>query len=108
MNPKLRRTTIKYTRTALQALVDANVICRKEQEYIYDSLSYLENKGEFPPPIPVKLITKEAAADMLGISLSQFKTMESDGLFPFRRRMVGAAVRYRNIDIINYCMDTEA
>ena len=43
-------------------------------------------------------------ADMLGISLSNFKKLEAEGAFPFKRRMVGSAVRYRNTDIVKFIL----
>ena len=40
------------------------------------------------------------AADMLGISLASFKNLEAE--FPFKRKLVGHSVRFRNTDIIRY------
>ena len=40
---------------------------------------------------------------MLGVSHSQFRALEHEGAFPFKRRTVGGrTVRYKNTDIISY------
>ena len=44
---------------------------------------------------------------MLGISHSNFKKLEAEGAFPFKRKMVGSAVRYRNTDVIDYIISSE-
>ena len=44
---------------------------------------------------------------MLGISHSNFKKLEAEGTFPFKRKMVGSAVRYRNTDVIDYIVSSE-
>ena len=41
---------------------------------------------------------------MLALSLSNFKKQEKDGVFSFKRKMVGSSVRYRNTDIIKYIL----
>ena len=46
---------------------------------------------------------KQEAAEMLAISYSQFRALEKEGAFPFRRKLVGnKTVRYRNTDIYDY------
>ena len=42
------------------------------------------------------------AAQMLGVSLANFKKQEPQ--LPFKRKMVGHAVRFRNTDIIHYIL----
>ena len=59
------------------------------------------------PIIVPKLIDQREAADMLGISHSNVKKLEAEGAFPFQRKMVGSAVRYRNTDIIDYIVSSE-
>lgn len=44
---------------------------------------------------------------MLGISHSNFKKLEAEGAFPFKRRMVGSAVRYKNTDILDFILASE-
>ena len=59
------------------------------------------------PAIVPKLIDQTEAATMLGISLANFKKLEREDAFPFKRRMVGSAVRYRNTDVIAFIMANE-
>ena len=56
------------------------------------------------PPITPKLIDQREAAEMLGLGLSNFKKLEKENAFPFKRRMVGSSVRYRNLDVLRYIM----
>ena len=49
--------------------------------------------------------SQEELAEMLSVSYSQFRTLEKEGAFPFRRRMIGGkTVRYLNKDIIDYML----
>ena len=48
------------------------------------------------------------AASMLGIGLSNFKKLESEGRFPFKRKMVGSSVRYRNTDVYQFICAEDA
>jgi excisionase family DNA binding protein len=56
------------------------------------------------PPLVPKLLTQEEAADMLGIGFSNFRRMEREGLLPFKRKMVGSSVRFRNLDILKFML----
>ncbi|MDX9980568.1 MAG: helix-turn-helix domain-containing protein [Lentisphaeria bacterium] len=56
------------------------------------------------PPIVPKLLTFEEAGDMLGISYSSFKKLEKEGHFPFKRKMVGTSVRFRNLDLLEFML----
>ncbi len=59
--------------------------------------------GEPLQVIKPKLLTPQEAAEMLAISYSQFRALEKEGAFPFRRKLVGnKTVRYRNTDIYDY------
>ena len=46
----------------------------------------------------------ESNLTMLGISLANFKRLEREGYFPFKRKMVGTSVRYRNTDLTRYIL----
>ena len=48
-----------------------------------------------------------AAISMLGIGLSLFKKCEREGRFPFKRKMVGTCVKYRNTDLVDYINSNE-
>ena len=71
-------------------------------------LQHLATHGEPLPVVVPKMINQSEAVDMLGISLSNFKKLEAEGAFPFKRRMVGSAVRYRNTDVLRYMFMDEA
>ena len=51
-----------------------------------------------------KLIDQKEAADTLGISFAHFRNLEREGVSPFKRRKVGTAVRYYNIDVYKYIL----
>ena len=60
------------------------------------------------PIITPRLIDQKSAAELLGIGLSNFKRLEADGAFSFKRKLVGSSVRYRNTDVIAYiCSNNE-
>ena len=67
-------------------------------------------KGETKEPeVPLRLIDGREAADLLNLSYSQFRALESAGIFPFRRKMLGKkTVRYRITDINNYILSDDA
>ena len=71
---------------------------------IISNLKHLSERGELIPNIMPKLIDQTEAAELLGISLANFKKLEREGAFSFNRRMVGSSVRYRNLDVIKYLM----
>ena len=108
MNKNLRHSTIKLIAQVLQPWVDNNVVAPCELKYIISNLKHLESKGEVIPAIEPKLIDMLTAASMLGISETSFKKLEKEGKFPFKRKLLGGSVRYRNIDIIQYAMSDES
>jgi predicted DNA-binding transcriptional regulator AlpA len=75
-----------------------------EEKLIISNLKYLAEKGELKPVVVPKLIDQKEAAEMLGIGHSSFKKLEASSKFPFKRKMVGSAVRYRNTDVIDYIL----
>ena len=62
-------------------------------------------KGDPLPVVVPKLITMDEAAQMLGISLANFKKQEP--YLPFKRKYVGHGIRYRNTDIIKFILSDE-
>ena len=78
-------------------------ISNKEYDAIVTNLSYVAKHGKPIPAIIPKLITAQEAAEMLSICYSQFRALEKEGVFPFKRRSVGnKTVRYKNTEIIEY------
>ena len=58
------------------------------------------------PVVVPKLVTTEEAANMLGISVANFKKQEP--YLPFKRKYVGHGIRYRNTDIIRFILSDDA
>mgnify|MGYP003764938925 FL=1 len=88
-------------------MVEENMIGSTEYDYIISNLKHLESKGELIPDTVPKLLTIDEAASMLNIGLSHFKKMEKENRFPFKRKMIGTAVRYRNTDLIRYILTSD-
>lgn len=106
----IRLKTVKLLARFIKPLTEEGLITVPEQNEILAQLKHLAEKGEVIPTILPKLIDQAEAAEILAIGISNFKKLEKEEAFPFKRRMVGSAVRYRNTDIINFIMasdDTE-
>lgn len=103
-NQNIRPKSVKLISRLIQPWIDEGVIPVSEATEIIANLKCLAEKGSLMPPVIPKLIDQREAADMLGIGLSNFKKLERENSFPFKRRMVGSAVRYRNLDLIAYIM----
>jgi len=104
----VRPATVRLVTKLIAPLLDSGVVTNTEYNAIYKNLTYLAKKGEQMSPVPPRLITGQEAASILGISFSQFRTLEREGAFPFKRRIVGGRnVRYRNTDLYAY-MDIES
>jgi len=107
MNNTLRLRTVKLINSLMHPLVNEGIIQVNEEQIISSNLKRLATHGELMPPITPKLIDQKEAAEMLGLGLSNFKKLEKEEAFPFKRRMVGSSVRYRNLDILRYIMMEE-
>lgn len=108
MTKLIRPQTVKLIARLLNPLTESNLIMVPEYREIIAQLQHLATHGEPLPVVVPKMINQNEAADMLGISLSNFKKLEAEGAFPFKRRMVGSAVRYRNTDVLRYMFMDEA
>ena len=104
MDNILRLRTVKLINSLMHPLVTEDVIRVNEEQLIASNLKRLATHGELMPPITPKLIDQREAAEMLGLGLSNFKKLEKENAFPFKRRMVGSSVRYRNLDVLRYIM----
>jgi predicted DNA-binding transcriptional regulator AlpA len=96
---------VKLISRLIAPLTDSGLITVPEEQIIKKNLKNISEKGELSPAVIPKLIDMKEAAEMLGLGHSNFKKLEKEGALPFRRRMVGSSVRYRNVDIINYIMN---
>ncbi len=104
MESPIRPKTVKLIGRLLAPLSDEGLIRVDEERAILANLKHLATHGSPMPSIEPKLIDQRMAAEMLGVGLSNFKKLEHDGIFPFKRRMVGSSVRYRNLDVLAYVM----
>ena len=100
----VRNTTVKLIGGILQPISETGTITYPELNEIMSNLRNLAQKGELLPDVIPKLIDQRDAAQMQGISFAHFRNLEREGFFPFKRRMVGTAVRYYNTDIQKYIL----
>lgn len=100
----VRNTTVKLIGRILQPISETGTITYLELNEIMSNLRNLAQQGELLPDVIPKLIEQRDAAQMLGISFAHFRNLEREGFFPFKRRMVGTAVRYYNTDIQKYIL----
>ena len=102
---RIRPQTTKLVCRLIAPLLDSGVVTADELSIIRGNLNALAKTGELVPAIAPKLLTGQEAAEMLSISYSQFRALEREGAFPFRRRMIGGkTVRYLNTDILDYML----
>lgn len=100
---KLRPQTARLMCRLASVLLDSGTITIEELNLIKKHLNSLVKTGELAPAIAPKLLTPQEASELLAISYSQFRALEKEGAFPFRRKLIGnKTVRYRNTDIYDY------
>ena len=89
--------------------LDMGALTANEYNVIMKILRAAAKKGETKEPeVPLRLVDGREAADILGISYSQFRALEAEGIFPFRRKMLGKkTVRYRITDINSYILSDD-
>ena len=102
-NP-IRYQTVRLIGKLLHPLTESNLITIPEYREIISQLKHLADKGTPLPTVIPKLVDQTEAATMLGISLANFKRLEREGYFPFKRKMVDTSVRYRNTDLTRYIL----
>lgn len=107
MNHMITLNTVRYFKRIMRPLAEDGIIPLPEYHEAISQLTSLAEHGTLKPAVIPKLIDQREAADMLGIGLSNFKKLEGEGAFPFKRKMVGSSVRYRNTDLIDYIISSE-
>ena len=107
MNTNIRPQTVRLIKRILTPLMEEGLIYVPELNEVIGNLKHLSEKGELLPAIMPKLIDQEEAASMLGVGLSNFKKLEREGAFSFKRKMMGSSVRYRNTDVINFILASD-
>jgi len=102
-NKNLRMSVVRWLGRHLALDMEVGALTNTEYDLIMRTLRTLAKEGEDATSEPLRLISAQEAAQMLGISYSQFRTLEAKGAFPFKRKMVGSkTVRYRSTDIHAY------
>jgi hypothetical protein len=107
MNTNIRPQSVKLISRFLRIMTDEDLVTVPEANTIIAELKHLAERGENLPAIIPKLVDQEEAASMLGVGLSNFKKLEREGAFSFKRKMVGTSVRYRNTDVISYILASD-
>ena len=100
----VRFSTVKFVGRLLRPIAETGVISFPELNNIMANLKHLAKKGELLPDMEPRLLKPQEAAQMLGVSYANFRNLERDGRFPFKRKMVGTSVRYFNTDIMKYIL----
>ena len=106
-NIKLRSKTVKLIARIIKPFVEEGIILVSEEQFVLQNLRHLVIKGELKPTIVPTLIDQKMAAEMLHLSLSNFKKLERENAFPFKRRKIGTCIRYRNVDLIEFLMSDD-
>ena len=99
---KLRMKTVQLVKGLLKPLMNSSIIDFNEYQTIAATITDLAKNGKPAPSVELRLLTQQEVADLLGIALSNFQKLESEGLFPFKRVMIQKSVRYRSTDIDEY------
>ena len=101
--------TVRFFKRIMRPVAEEGIIPLAEYNEAISQLTSLAEHGTPRPAVIPKLLDQREVAEMLGIGLSNFKKLEAEGAFPFKRKMVGSSVRYRNTDVVDYiCTSGEA
>jgi len=101
-NQLLRPQTVKLLQRLMQPWIEIGYISNLEANHIISNLKNLIKHNELIPAIPPRLLTQQEVADMLSLGLSNFKKLEKQGIFPFKRKLLGGSVRYCNLDVFDF------
>ena len=102
-NNRIKPITAKLISRLASVLLDSGSLTQCEYDVIKRNLNSLAKTGELALPIESKMLTPQEVAELLAISYSQFRALEKENVFPFKRVMIGSkTVRYRNSDVIKY------
>ena len=102
---RISMETVRMFKRIMRPIAEEGIIPLPEYNEAISQLTSLAEHGTLKPVISPRLLNTKEAAEILGIGLSNFKKLESEGAFPFKRKMVGTSVRYRNTDIYQFVSD---
>lgn len=101
----IRPATVRLVSRLLLPLTDSGLVTCSEFNTIISELKAVA-KGKPQPMIESKYLNGKEVATMLAISFSEFRKLEKEGAFSFRRHTVGAkTVRYLNTEVISYMIN---
>ena len=100
--------TVRLFKRIMRPIAETGIIPLAEYNEAISQLTSLAEHGTPRPIVIPRLLDQRQVAEMIGIGLSNFKKLESEGAFPFKRKMVGSSVRYRNTDVIAYICSSES
>lgn len=96
--------TVRMFRRIMRPIAETGIIPLAEYNEAISQLTNLAEHGKPKPVIIPRLVDMREASEILGIGLSNFKKLEGENAFPFKRKMVGSSVRYRNTDLYEFLL----
>ena len=96
--------TVRLFKRIMRPVAEEGIIPLPEFNEVISQLTSLAEHGKLKPVIIPRLVDMKEASEILGIGLSNFKKLEGENAFPFKRKMVGTSVRYRNTDLYEYLL----
>ena len=96
--------TVRLFKRIMRPVAEEGIIPLPEFNEVISQLTSLAEHGKPKPVIIPRLVDMKEAATILGIGLSNFKKLEGENAFPFKRKMVGTSVRYRNTDLYEFLL----
>lgn len=101
---QISMTTVRMIKRIMRPIAEEGIIPLPEYNEAISQLTSLAEHGKQKPVIIPRLVDMKEAAEILGVGLSNFKRLEAENAFPFKRKMVGSSVRYRNTDLYEYLL----
>ena len=108
-NTNLRMATVRWIGRLLAVSLDVGAMTVGEYNIVMKTLRAVAKNGEVKAPdVPPRLIDGKEAAEILGISYSQFRALEAEGVLRIPRKMLGKkTVRYRLPDLVNFVLSDD-
>lgn len=106
--PLLRSETVKLIKDLLKPWVERDVVTAEEATLLTAQMKAIKSTGGIVEPVVPKLLDQDEVSQLLGMGKSQFRKLEKEGCFPFKRKTMGTSVKYRNIEVYHYIMAEES
>ena len=101
---QISMATVRMIKRVMRPIAEEGIIPLTEYNEAISQLTSLAEHGKPKPVIIPRLVDMREASEILGIGLSNFKKLEGENAFPFKRKMVGTSVRYRNTDLYEFLL----